>query len=104
MGEEGCATGEEGRRWGGPWGCVPSGIRSWSFLVEVVADLTFVIKGDHGAGRDRLEEAAAAFFFFMGDVAASSSSSGAAVCRPLRLLLQQNNFPLILTPPESLIL
>jgi hypothetical protein len=37
--------------------------------VEVATDLDFIIEGDHGAGRDRLEEAAAAVFFFVGDVA-----------------------------------
>jgi hypothetical protein len=98
--------GEERHHWGGPWGCAPSGIRSRSFLVEVVAELALVIKGNHGAGRDGLEEAAAAFFF-MGDVAWDGFVllvGWHSSPTPFAFSCNKNNFPLILVPLESLIL
>jgi hypothetical protein len=85
---------------------VPSVIQSRSFLVEVVTDRAFVIEGYHGAGHDRLEEAAAAFFFFVGDVARDCFDLLIG-CRnsstPFAFSCNKNNFPLILTPPESLL-
>jgi hypothetical protein len=70
-------------------------------------DLAFIIKGAHGAGRDGLEEAAAAAFFFVGDVAWDGFILLVG-CRssptPFTFSCSKNNFPLLLTPPESLIL
>jgi hypothetical protein len=53
-----------------------------SFLVEEVVDRAFVVEGDHGAGRDGLEEATAATTDSMELRTASSSSSDAVVRQP----------------------